>query len=121
MFKARDEKTDELLSAPIWPTWNQTFDNGKTKPMGKKVSSMPFDKDFWSAPQFNADKVTGLNDIKGFITLLPIEWSKNENNNMKFHTGLMVNNESDKKIRPDQNENQTAQNERNLNSTEGNA
>lgn len=119
-FGAKD-KDGNSLSASIWPTWDQTFDNGKDKPKGKQVSKMPFDEAFWSESRFNPSEAFKLEEVKGFITLLPIEWTKKENNNMKFHTALMVHNDSDKKIRPNQIENQTALNERVLNSTEGKA
>jgi phospholipase D1/2 len=51
---------------------------------------MPFEASFWSSPQFNAAAAAKLNGVKGFITLLPIEWTKGENNNLGYPTALVA-------------------------------
>jgi phospholipase D1/2 len=51
---------------------------------------MPFDAQFWKKPQHNANAVTGLSDVKGFITLLPIHWTRNENNKIPYHNALLT-------------------------------
>ena len=86
---------DKVVSAPIWPTWNQIFNNGKDskgnpKPLGKQISNMPFDENFWIKPPFNQNEAFNLEEVKGFITLLPIEWTKGNKNNLGYASPLLV-------------------------------
>ncbi len=82
------EGTDDLLPASIWPTWDTEIRNPDGT-RGAKVKPMPFDKEFWSTPQ-HKPAAANLTQVKGYITLLPIEWTKDENNNIGYHTALVT-------------------------------
>lgn len=71
--------------ASIWPVWDR--DQKADYPNRNK---MPFEADFWKGPQHFAAGAAGLSKVRGFITALPIEWTKGENNNVGFHTRLVV-------------------------------
>ena len=47
-------------------------------------------KSFWSEQRFNPIEAKKLEGVKGFITLLPIEWTKGENNNHKYNPRLVT-------------------------------
>lgn len=55
-----------------------------------KKNLMPFEPEFWKAPQYEVDALARLNQICGFITAYPIRWTEHEDNNMKFHHALMT-------------------------------
>jgi phospholipase D1/2 len=55
---------------------------------------MPFQTGFWEKPQHIPSAVAGLNNIKGFITALPVEWTKRENIKIDYPTALIVRNDS---------------------------
>ena len=79
---------DPNVYASIWPTWNRDKLNPDGS-LGAKVSPMPFDTEFWAKPRLM--KITAnLAQVKGYITLLPIEWTKGENNNIGYHTALVT-------------------------------
>ena len=42
------------------------------------------------ATQPTPSAVAGLNNIKGFITLLPIHWTEGENSKMPYHNALLT-------------------------------
>ncbi|MCO6524466.1 MAG: hypothetical protein J6562_05515 [Candidatus Schmidhempelia sp.] len=48
---------------------------------------MPFNPIFWK--NYNINQVTELNKIKGYITLLPIYWTAEENNAIPYHIRLI--------------------------------
>ncbi len=75
-------------AASIWPVWNTAPDADV-----KQKQPMPFEAAFWKAPQHNAPAAEQLAQVKGFITALPIQWTKGENNNFGYHTALMVQND----------------------------
>jgi phospholipase D1/2 len=89
-----DKKSNAVYKASIWPRWHAPTENSKP---WTQSGPMPFDKEFWATPQFTFNKTDGLNAIKGFITLLPIEWTKNENNNIGYHTAVVAMVEPDSK------------------------
>ena len=68
-----------IKNASIWPNWDR-----KAVP----PNLMPFDDTFWSAAQQNESATSGLSSVKGFITLLPLNWTKGENNSTSFHAAL---------------------------------
>lgn len=77
-------------------------------------SPMPFQQEFWSHPQQTSAGIGGLANIKGFITALPINWTRDENLHFQYPTDLVAENihkqsdtgpsafitQSDKKITP---------------------
>jgi phospholipase D1/2 len=67
----------------IWPTWDAKENMQK--------SPMPFDPEFWEKPRHTAS-ANALNNVTGFISALPIYWTKNENNNLGFATSLVAEN-----------------------------
>lgn len=102
IYKNQDPDSRELLAASIWPTWNPEFKNSDgTK--GSKIKPMPFDSEFWASTQHNSSAVN-LTQVKGYITLLPIAWTKGEYNNIGYHTWLVT--ENKKKAMPDASVNQ---------------
>lgn len=82
-----DPKTGKISTASIWPRWHAPV---KENEPWTKAGPMPFDKTFWPAPQFNASAAVKLTGVKGFITLLPIEWTMGENNNIGYATILVT-------------------------------
>jgi len=103
---------DERAEAPssIWSQWNAKARTGAEKVPG----SMPFESAFWKAPHFNIDGAKDLALVQGFITSLPVLWTQNENNNVGYHTNLMVRNETPARdpLGPsDRRETEVAQNE----------
>jgi phospholipase D1/2 len=73
---------DSTQAASIIPTFDTNL-KGLKKPM-------PFEDRFWQSAQFEADKVKGLDSIKGFICALPIDWSRGEYNRFSFPSMLVV-------------------------------
>ncbi len=69
--------------ASIWPTWDAAAKSTHGK--------MPFDVEFWSKPQHTkaAGQLTG---VKGFVVALPINWTRNENNNLGYAVSLVAEN-----------------------------
>lgn len=79
-------KDDDNVPIPcsVLPPW-----------VGNKLTSpMPSQPEFWKKPEFKADRVAGLDSIKGFITALPVHWAKNENLDFKLPTAILVQNDS---------------------------
>ena len=52
---------------------------------------MPFEPNFWNHPQ-HAKAAAQLDQVKGFITALPIYWTKGENNRFEYPTPLVTDN-----------------------------
>jgi phospholipase D1/2 len=77
-----DPKTDEEIPCSVLPTWD-----------GKVLASpMPSQSEFWQKPQFKADGLASLQQIRGFITALPIHWAEKENLDFKLPTAILVDN-----------------------------
>lgn len=83
------------LPASIWPIWNTAKD-----PKEAKKKPMPFEAAFWKAPQHNP-AAAKLTQVTGFITALPIEWTKGENNNFGYHMALVAHNDAPKTVLPE--------------------
>jgi phospholipase D1/2 len=90
--RLREDGSQEKGS--ILPTWNP----GAAPPSaaawktGNLASPMPFQPEFWTAPQHNPAAVKQLSGIKGFITALPIHWTEGENVRFEFPTALVADN-----------------------------
>ena len=54
----------------------------------KEELLMPFNEIFWQ--NYNINEEQKLKDIKGYITLVPIYWTKGENNAIPFHIRLLT-------------------------------
>ncbi len=89
VFAQKDDKGNEVY-ASIWPRWDPTVKDAKKA----KKGPMPFDTEFWNEAQHNENAVAGLSNIKGFITLLPIHWTQNENNKIPYHNALLTQNKT---------------------------
>lgn len=89
---ARDK--NKKASASIWPTWNAQDISQR--------EMMSFNADFWVQAR-HRPAATKLTQVKGYITLLPIEWTKGENNNFGYHTALVVHNDA-KPLAPQEHE-----------------
>jgi phospholipase D1/2 len=61
---------------------------------------MPFSESFWKSAQHNPEGAAKLTDVKGFITTLPVDWTKDENNNMGYHMALVTDNRDIQKADP---------------------
>jgi len=104
---------DDERSASILPLWNrdpavaQLSING-AEPQAK-TGPLPFDEAFWKADRANLDNVGALGSIKGFISALPIYWTRGENIHIKFPAALVTKREPS----PLETTNQVAANEEN--------
>lgn len=81
-----DDHKDELM-APIWPIFG-----GENITIAEAAKNMPFSADFWHRYKNNdvfMDKKDNLNNIKGYITLLPIHWAEGENNLVDYHVEII--------------------------------
>jgi phospholipase D1/2 len=110
-----DKKTNERLPARILPTWKNLANapaNSSWGALGNIGSPMPFQSEFWSAPRHDPSRVDELDKIRGFITALPIHWTKNENVKFDYPTSLVAGNEPQNSVAPKHAE-QTARIERN--------
>jgi phospholipase D1/2 len=75
-------------NASILPTWDRESLN-----LG---SPMPFQNDFWKVPM-TPYFTNNLNQIRGFITEIPLDWTKNENIMIKYPTPILVQNDGNQK------------------------
>lgn len=84
-----------LISGRILPTWKSSLvpPPQATWKKGNLGSPMPFQPEFWDAPQHDPKGVAQLEKIRGFITALPVHWLRGENVRFKYPTGLLVENE----------------------------
>lgn len=69
--------------ASIWPTWNADAQS--------TLGRMPFDDEFWSKPRHMAG-ASKLTEVRGFLVALPIDWTRNENNNLGYAISLVAEN-----------------------------
>jgi phospholipase D1/2 len=76
--------------ASIWPVW--LGNDGKTDSKLEATALMPFQKDFWSRVEISSTEVAVLSNVKGFISSLPINWTRGENNNLGYHVNLVAEN-----------------------------
>jgi phospholipase D1/2 len=74
-------------SASIWPRWHAPAE--KNKPWTQS-GPMPFDENFWIKAPFNPNEAFKREEVKGFITLLPIGWTKGNKNNLGYASPLLV-------------------------------
>ena len=54
----------------------------------KTELKMPFNPVFWQ--NYDINQFTELQQIKGYITLLPIHWTEGENNAIPYHIRLVT-------------------------------
>ncbi len=79
--------------ASIWPVIDTSVPSNELKKINlktAKTSSMPFESEFWKAPQYRVHSIPRLSQIRGFITAYPTKWTEDEDNNMRFHHALMT-------------------------------
>lgn len=76
----------QLINKPLSETYENAYKQGIANLHFKKIL-MPFNQVFWDNYAIKA--VSELNKIKGYITLLPIHWTQNENNAIPYHTRLI--------------------------------
>jgi phospholipase D1/2 len=93
-----------LEDAHILPTWNQDAASPKPKvwAKGDLDSPMPFQGEFWEAARHIPHGVQHLAGVKGFITALPVNWTKGENIRFEFPTALVADNELPASIRSEE-------------------
>ncbi len=85
--------------ASIIPTWGKDAQapSKAAWSKGNMLSSLPSQEEFWDKPQYNS-AVKELNKVKGFITALPVEWTRGENILIRYPTAIIVNNTNEKRI-----------------------
>ena len=86
-------RKEQMFPASIWPVIDTSVEPGKDRNINLKTDKknlMPFEQKFWDSPQYESSSTLRLNEICGFITTYPVNWTKYENNNMKFHHALMT-------------------------------
>ena len=54
---------------------------------------MPFEARFWETARHIKETAGKLDQIKGFITALPVNWTGGENIHFDYSSALLVNNE----------------------------
>jgi phospholipase D1/2 len=93
-----------LEDAHLLPTWNQDAASPKPKvwAKGDLDSPMPFQGEFWEAARHIPHGVQHLAGVKGFITALPVNWTKGENIRFEFPTALVADNELPASIRSEE-------------------
>jgi phospholipase D1/2 len=92
-FVPRSWFTDSIGkdAAKIIPNWDRGKNNPKNQTVsGYPSSRLPFEPEFWDAPQHNPGAIGQLESVKGFITSLPVHWLQGENVRFKYATGLIV-------------------------------
>jgi phosphatidylserine/phosphatidylglycerophosphate/cardiolipin synthase-like enzyme len=74
--------------ASIWPLWGQVSVAPPSSSAAVKGASnaMPFEKEFWLSTMAGKHPTT----VCGFITALPIHWTKYENNNSGFNLTILA-------------------------------
>lgn len=83
-YTQTDQEGNEIF-ASIWPIWDSSEQSSRKA----KKGFMPFEADFWKAPRHNP-AATKLEEVKGFITFLPIHWTRNEDNKIPYHNSLLT-------------------------------
>lgn len=76
-------------NASIWPQWGQvqaTPPASSGTPAASTSNAMPFEKEFWNKPVIGELPTS----IYGFITALPVYWTKYENNNSGFNLTILA-------------------------------
>lgn len=82
------ESDDVLIPASILPTWDRKKINATGNP-GSLGSPMPPQTEFWSKPRYTS-AVAKLEQVKGFITALPVNWIRGENIWVKYPTAIVA-------------------------------
>lgn len=106
-FVPRNYVKDALgqpVTSSIIPTWipdPTVTENADWHKRGKLAAPMPFQVEFWSGSRHNAGGVERLDEIKGFITTLPIHWTEGENIRYELPTAAVAVNEVKEKNLPD--------------------
>ncbi|MGZ5800745.1 MAG: phospholipase D-like domain-containing protein [Burkholderiaceae bacterium] len=104
-WSGRMNKDGDPAPASIIPNWSPEASNPKKPDIkGYPAAPLPCQDEFWSAPRYDAS-ASHLTKVRGFITALPVEWTKGENNRIPYPTALLVQNE---KIKANQQEPETA-------------
>jgi phospholipase D1/2 len=70
----------------IWPTWKSSQEKNTNASSGRKDEPMPFDTEFWNKSKHGEMPV----GVLGFITALPVNWTKNEINDSKFNLTILA-------------------------------
>lgn len=89
------QNDDTPAFASIWPLWVNREQN-TTPSMADMTALMPFQEAFWRSVEVDRAHVDSLSEIRGFISALPIQWTKDENNNLGYHVRLVALNDQNK-------------------------
>ncbi|ELP9172202.1 phospholipase [Salmonella enterica] len=73
--------------ASLWPVWDGVDNDNDIK---DAASKMPFSTGFWTSYHGELANSNKLKEIKGYITLLPLHWTENENNLIPYHADLIA-------------------------------
>ncbi len=78
------------VPASLWPTWIYRALN-EPKVGGKLASPMPYEKSFWESSNLTPEKkFKPPLGIKGFITALPTNWTRGENNDSGLNLTIIA-------------------------------
>jgi phospholipase D1/2 len=78
------------VAASIIPNWDaEAFNPKSPKIPGYPAAALPSDDLFWTKP-YSIASPGELTNIKGFITALPISWTKGENIRIRYPSPLIV-------------------------------
>lgn len=81
------EKDEESTSNIVQIDKEKVFKSVSTNLYFIRDLMMPFNKVFWQ--NYTINEVNKLQKIKGYITLVPIHWTKEENNAIPYHSRLI--------------------------------
>ncbi len=88
-----EDRRGNRTPARIIPNWDSGKDNPRnSKVMGYPSSRLPFEPEFWDAPQQNKAGIAQLASIKGFFTALPVHWLQGENVRFDYPTEMVADN-----------------------------
>ncbi len=82
--------SSEKRPSSIIPNWIRTSDDQSSSSAGAPSSSLPFEQSFWGLSRHNPQTGSNLRNIKGFITALPVHWTKGEKNHFLYPTSLVA-------------------------------
>jgi phospholipase D1/2 len=84
-------KGDKRQPASIIPNWDpEARHPGNPARRGYPASPLPFQDSFWETPQHVPEAATKLVQVKGYITSLPIQWTRGEMNRFSYPTAMVA-------------------------------
>ncbi len=82
--------SSEKRPSSIIQNWIRTTEDQSSSSAGAPSSSLAFEQSFWGLSRHNPQTASNLRNIKGFITALPVHWTKGEKNHFLYPTSLVA-------------------------------